>query len=788
MSLYLKSTLFIFLFLAAPALGELRHYLDSAQDFVVELRQNKAGELVAVLTSDKSDRRIASKDFLETLQQGLNLSVDGKRIPVKWGHADTREYKGPSGAIEIDLFGKSLGSYSASPGNGQFTPTSKNSYVLSSYDIREFGQRGIYYAPEWEPLPREIDRKAIPQIDLHTHLAGSFSYQSLVTIGRNHQIPYPTQLLRELQIKYPADKVKTVDGKEVISMNDLMKSREWKESQGDRKLQEALSIGRTKIRNFTQMEDRYQFRNPITKNRDAVESLLWKAAREAKASGVDYAEFSISDVLDPKWLQKAHDVLPEIERTTGVKVRFLVGLWRHSDEAWNLDEIEKIKHLAKTSPYIVGVDWMGHETNSTKDIKRQIDEMVKAAPQLGKNFQIRVHAGENPLHPENLREAVLAGATRIGHGLYSDIDEATMKLIKDRGVVIELNPLSNQALNNLSSNIKILVEQFKKYRAAGIRVTFGTDGSGMYGGTAEETYRMMRQMGLNDSDIAYAKESDKAYRKSLDADFEAKIRIPENLRVNANLPPATHWKPEMQDQKDRERTAKIKNLNDNLAEKGILKITEKTQAFKGMRPIMVTGSSMSHFPEIEKQEKVGDIEKVFEALLSKLNPKSHYFITGGTDFGVEKILHRMAREKGFQILGVLPEEANPNEVRLPSDGGITHWIDGGKTWYAKALIQYDLVAEGKGDIIAIGGKNILADELAAIKAGEKQGLARLHLMKDVVGAAHDLAQRIPENGFSTPDELIARLEQHWAGSPMADFPLANSPSCLSGYRKASGGE
>lgn len=752
--------LFLLLLVTSSAFAGFRHSLDAARDFTVELRQTRDGKIVAVLVGYKSDHRTASADFTNALQSGLTVVVDGKSVPVQWGHANTKELNLQAREIQIDLFGRHMGGYTAGPTPGKFAPIKEDSYVLSSYDVREFGQRGASYAPDWNPLPSHIDATQVPDIDLHTHLAGSFSYQALIEIAKNNHILYPVQLLKNLGIKYPNDKVKSSAGKESIAIGDLLHSREWKESEGDRKFQEAMSIGRTRIRNFSQMEDRYIYRGPITKNRDALEDLLWKAAREAQEAGIQYTEYSISDVLDPKWLQRAQNVLPEIERATGVKVRFLVGLWRHSDEAWNMDEIEKIKHLAKTSPYIVGVDWMGHETNSTKEIKPQIDEVRKASAGLGNHFQIRIHAGENPLHPENLRDAVLAGATRIGHGLYSDIDDATLKIIKDKGIIIELNPLSNQALNNLSSNVNIVVEQFKKYRAAGIRVTLGTDGSGMYGGSPKETYRMMRQLGLSDSDIAYARESDKAYTTQMEKDFTEKLKRPGSLEVDENLPVATHWKPEIQEKKERDRIDRIKGLNDNLAAKGIIKINPESETFKGMHPIMVTGSSMGHFPEIEKQGKVQDIEHLFDVLLARLDPTKVYFITGGTDFGVEKILHRKAREKGFKVLGILPEEANHSEVRGPEDAGITHWTDGGKTWYAKALIQYDLVAEKNGDIIAIGGKNILADELAAIKTAERRGLAKLHLMRGVVGAANDLAERLPESSFAGPEDLMARLEEN----------------------------
>jgi adenosine deaminase len=740
-----------FLLLASTLFAEFRQPLDAARDFTVELRQSKDGQWVAVITAYKSDSRISTPEFLATIQKGLKVTVAGKEVPVQWGHSGTRPAETPTGQVHVELFG-----------------TNMKDHTLSSYDLREFGQRGIHYVGDWSPLPTKIDKRLFTKIDLHTHMAGSFNYRSLMEVAKNHHIPYPISLLQELGIRYPKNRIKTENGRQFIPMNELLGSREWKESNGEQKFQEALSIGRTRIRNFTQMEDRYRFRSPLTKNRDAVEDLLWMAARDAKAAGVNYTEFSIADVLDPKWLKRAHEILPTIEEKTGVKIRFLVGLWRHSDESWNMDEIEKVRHLAKNSPYIVGVDWMGHETNSTKELKNQIEKVKQMAPDLAPHFQIRVHAGENILYPENLAEAIKLGATRIGHGLYSDLDEATLKIIRDRNIIIELNPLSNHALNNLSSDLYLIAKQFKKYRAAGVRVTFGTDGSGMYGGSVEETYRMMRQLGLTEEDIAYAKASDDKYLQEIESDFKAKKEKPGSLEVDPNLPAPKFWNQELQDQKDLQRAEKIKAMNENLGAKGIEKITNESSVIKGMRPIMITGSSMSHFPEIEKQGKVAEIEKLAEKLIEQLDPKKDYLVTGGTQFGVEKIYHIKAREKGIIVVGVLPEEANPEEVFGPKQGGITHWMDGGKTWYSKGPIQYALVADNRGDIIAIGGKNILADELATIKNAEGKGGARLHLMKGIVGASGDLAQRLPDSSFSNAKELLARLNRSPALAPGCD--------------------
>ena len=62
----------------------------------------------------------------------------------------------------------------------------------------------------------------------------------------------------------------------------------------------------------------------------------------------EYAELSSNAVIDPKWLKVIHDTLSGsdgIEQTTGVQLRFLVGLPRNLDEDTIKARIEQIKRL-----------------------------------------------------------------------------------------------------------------------------------------------------------------------------------------------------------------------------------------------------------------------------------------------------------------------------------------------------------------------------------------------------------------------------------------------------------
>ena len=131
---------------------------------------------------------------------------------------------------------------------------------------------------------------------------------------------------------------------------------------------------------------------------------------------VQYAEMTLTKMLDPKWVQVLNDNMPRIEAETGVSIRYLAGLIRHMDEPTNMYNIEKLKVLSKT-PYIVGVDFIGHETNPTKEILPQMEELAKWIKAEKPDFILRVHAGESDLCDENVITSYSIHYTKLYDGL-----------------------------------------------------------------------------------------------------------------------------------------------------------------------------------------------------------------------------------------------------------------------------------------------------------------------------------------------------------------------------------
>ena len=266
--------------------------------------------------------------------------------------------------------------------------------------------------------------------------------------------------------------------------------------------------------------------SPYKNNTLRQDKLLW-IAREYKKQGIKYVEIADTDLAktgEPaiKLLEEVHEIFPVIEKETGVKIRFLVGIRRipltiikdqKTSSTYLKENINVLKAVAK-SPYVVGSDFIGEEINDISDLQPAIDEIVKYAKQ-DEGFTIRVHAGENDSLRDNVRKSIMCiknaledgqkmPRCRIGHGLYSENLNTKsgielMQFMRENGVVIEFQLTSNVRLNNLSD---LSNHPIKKFLENGVKCVQGTDGCGMYGSdTFDEQLALQNLLGLTENDF-----------------------------------------------------------------------------------------------------------------------------------------------------------------------------------------------------------------------------------------------------------------------------------------------
>lgn len=116
-----------------------------------------------------------------------------------------------------------------------------------------------------------------------------------------------------------------------------------------------------------------------------------------------------------------------------------------------------------------------------------------------------IHAGEIG-GPENIREAVeILGAERIGHGIGAIHDEPLMEMLKDRGITLEVCPVSNLRTGALEIQIgtgaTLLGHPFPTLFRRGIPLVLSTDDPAMFHTTLLEEYQHVYEMGLDEEDL-----------------------------------------------------------------------------------------------------------------------------------------------------------------------------------------------------------------------------------------------------------------------------------------------
>jgi adenosine deaminase len=90
--------------------------------------------------------------------------------------------------------------------------------------------------------------------------------------------------------------------------------------------------------------------------------------------------------------------------------------------------------------------------------------------------RISLHAGETD-GPSSVKDALLSGAERIGHGVRSIEDAALVSEIVERGIVLEISPTSNIQLGVYPD---YSYHPFRKLAEAGVRTTVNSDDPPMF--------------------------------------------------------------------------------------------------------------------------------------------------------------------------------------------------------------------------------------------------------------------------------------------------------------------
>jgi adenosine deaminase CECR1 len=213
---------------------------------------------------------------------------------------------------------------------------------------------------------------------------------------------------------------------------------------------------------------------------------MFRNMQASSEEGLIYVEFQIAEGPyigpDGKMMStnEALDILRERlsrrdARDTGVTVRFQIAILRFLPNAE--EQLRRAYKLVHDNPdLLVAVNMVGREDNDMGHPARFLPTMRDLRRQYS-GVQLSIHAGEVDEPNDHVRDTLLLGADRIGHGINLITDDETMRLMRHGPYLVEINLISNHLLNYINDFSQ---HPFPEYLRTGIPVALSTDDRGMW--------------------------------------------------------------------------------------------------------------------------------------------------------------------------------------------------------------------------------------------------------------------------------------------------------------------
>ena len=516
----------------------------------------------------------------------------------------------------------------------------------------------------------------------------------------------------------------------------------------------ANTIPEPDIKNYVlkMLEDKKE-NSPYKNNSLRQDKLLW-IAREYKKQGIKYVEIADTDLAktgEPavKLLEEVHQIFPTIEKETGVKIRFLIGIRRipltiikdqKTSSTYLKENINVLRAVGK-SPYVVGSDFIGEEINDISDLQPAIKEIVKYVNKEDKDFTIRIHAGENDSLRDNVRKSIMCvkqslepnqkmPRCRIGHGLYSEnldteAGKELMNLMKETGVIIEFQLTSNVRLNNLSD---LSNHPIKKFLENGIKCVQGTDGCGMYGSdTFDEQLALQNLLGLTNQDFEKMRAVEDEIISKNNTYFEEKSKKFEQFLNSRTIREAV-LEAEEQYTKETEGQEELRITNNIETEKELKQKIKPLPTDKV--PVIIAGGSFN----TKGRETIASQEglKVLKEFIKEIDSDKVYFVIGHKMQGYEKAVVDIAKElnKKVEIDAIVPKmvtEKVKNRLLNENVNGICISPETEELGIYKSF-NYEIFERRKAVVIAFDGNSPVLNLVQEAKNGK--GKSKIYVNKE----------------------------------------------------------
>ncbi len=217
------------------------------------------------------------------------------------------------------------------------------------------------------------------------------------------------------------------------------------------------------------------------------ETITYAMLRDLAAQGIRHAEAYISiGILYHFARLDVDEVMAAIERGRvrgekdfGISLLWIIDAVRH----FGLEEcarvFRKAAELQHQYPSIVGIGIGGDEARGPAQDFRELYAEAKAA-----GLHLTCHAGEST-GPQSVWAALNIGAERIGHALTAQQDPDLIEVLAQRQIPLELNITSNLRTGCCPA---LLEHPARRYFEEGLMVTLNSDDPPFFGATLLDEY------------------------------------------------------------------------------------------------------------------------------------------------------------------------------------------------------------------------------------------------------------------------------------------------------------
>lgn len=168
---------------------------------------------------------------------------------------------------------------------------------------------------------------------------------------------------------------------------------------------------------------------------------------------------------------------------TGVTVRFQIVVIRFLPRAEDAVR-DAFAFIDAHRDLFVGVNMAGREDNGKGQAAR-FTNVFREMQQKFPRIPLAIHAGESDEANANIRDTLLLGADRIGHGVNILKDPATYLLLRNNRYLVEINLVSNRLLDYVPDPAQ---HPFPVLLRTGVPVCLNTDDRGMWDSTFTDEY------------------------------------------------------------------------------------------------------------------------------------------------------------------------------------------------------------------------------------------------------------------------------------------------------------